>query len=187
MLHDIPAETIYSQIGELAGQLSDEASEVVRAACGPRPGEQDDAGRAKAVDAAPAPFLVVGAVRRVGRVQGKVLLTQVPTRPIPGAEPLRDAFHDTIEPFLGRPSVAATALGVRARAAQFFEDLRTRVPPEAHPAVDALEGMCEQRRQWDEQARLHRRLHGWLWVHFPLSVALVVLMALHAWAALKYW
>ena len=47
--------------------------------------------------------------------------------------------------------------------------------------------MCEERRQWDRQARLHFWLHNWLWVHFPLSVALVVLMFVHIWAALKYW
>jgi hypothetical protein len=60
------------------------------------------------------------------------------------------------------------------------------VPPEAHPAVGALRDLCEQRRQLHAQARLHFWLHNWLWVHLPLSVALVVLMGIHIYVTLRY-
>ena len=34
---------------------------------------------------------------------------------------------------------------------------------------------------------MHRWLHNWLIIHLPLSVALVILMFVHVWVALKYW
>jgi len=36
------------------------------------------------------------------------------------------------------------------------------------------------------QARLHRWLHAWLLVHVPLSIALILLGAVHAVVALRY-
>jgi hypothetical protein len=73
------------------------------------------------------------------------------------------------------------------RAAVFFRDIKTRLDPAAHDAVDSLQGMCDQRRQFDHQARIHFWLHNWLWIHLPLSVALIVLMFWHIVVALKYW
>jgi hypothetical protein len=43
--------------------------------------------------------------------------------------------------------------------------MRLKVNPAAHSVVDALEDLCERRRQLDEQARLHGWLHGWILVH----------------------
>jgi hypothetical protein len=68
-----------------------------------------------------------------------------------------------------------------------FQDLRSHLDPAAHGAVDALEDLCFQRRQFDTQARIQFWLHNWLWVHLPLSAALIVLMFVHIWAALKFW
>jgi hypothetical protein len=101
------------------------------------------------------------------------------------AEPLRTFFVETAAPFLrtGKDS----PLTVAARATQLFADLRKNVPPDTHDVVAVLEDYCDRRRQWTRQARLHFWLHNWLWVHFPLSVALVVLMVVHAWVAIKYW
>jgi hypothetical protein len=74
-----------------------------------------------------------------------------------------------------------------SRSSALFGNVRTQLPPAAHDVLAALEDCCNQRRQWDHQARLHFRLHNWLWIHFPLSVALVVLMAAHVFVTLKYW
>jgi hypothetical protein len=38
----------------------------------------------------------------------------------------------------------------------------------------------------DDQARIHFWLHNWLWIHLPLSIALIVLMFVHVFFALKY-
>ena len=46
--------------------------------------------------------------------------------------------------------------------------------------------LCDQRRQFDLQSRMHFWLHAWLGVHVALSVALTVLMIVHAVLALEY-
>jgi hypothetical protein len=187
MLDDVPAETIYSQIDRLSAQLADEAEALIRATCGPLPGEEArSTSKPDLPGGAPgATHLIVGAVRSVGRVQGKVLETRAPAVPIPEAEPLRPFYRETVEPYL--KGVDGSPLAAPARAAAMFDDVRTKVPREAHGTVNALEGFCDQRRQWARQARLHFWLHNWLWIHFPLSVALIVLMFVHVYVALKYW
>jgi hypothetical protein len=188
MLDEVPAETIYSQIGYLAAQLRAEAQQLVRVTCGPLPGEEaEPLARPELPSPDAAAYLVVGAVRAVGRVQGKVLETRTPAAPVPEAEPLRDFFRSQVTPFLDKGTRSGSPLGSPTRAAVLFQGLKTRLAPAAHPAVDTLASFCNQRRQWDKQARLHFWLHNWLWLHFPLSAALVVLMVVHVWVALKYW
>lgn len=49
-----------------------------------------------------------------------------------------------------------------------------------------MEDICDEARQLVKQERLHRWLHGWLLVHIPVSLGLMVLGAVHAIVALKY-
>jgi hypothetical protein len=184
MLEQVPAETIFSQIDRLSGQLSTEARQLIQATCGLDPDDKAADGERAA---APTPYLVVGAVRSAGRVQGKVLETRVAPVAVPGAEALSAFFQETVDPFLRGRADGDSPLRLRQRAVQKFGEVKTHLPPAAHPALETLAGMCDQRRQWDQQAGLQFWLHSWLWVHFPLSVALVVLMFVHIWVALKYW
>ena len=55
-----------------------------------------------------------------------------------------------------------------------------------HPTLHELEAICEERAQLSQQKRLHHWLHGWLLVHVPLSVALLVLGLAHAVLSLYY-
>ena len=52
--------------------------------------------------------------------------------------------------------------------------------------ISAIEEICDEKRQLDHQARLHRLLHGWLLVHLPFSAALILLAIIHAIGALRY-
>jgi hypothetical protein len=52
--------------------------------------------------------------------------------------------------------------------------------------VSELEAVCRERRAYADQERLHQWLHGWLLLHVPLSLALLVLGALHAVLSLYY-
>lgn len=186
MLDELPAETIYSQIDHLSDLLLADAERLVRATCGPAPGEEDrqfssvGGGGAGAED-----YVVVGAVRSVGRLQGKVVQA-LPATNVPETEPLRAFFHSTVAPFL-RVAATNSLLHHPARRKAAFENMRTALPIAAHASLNILEESCNQRWQWAQQARWHFWLHNWLWIHFPLSVALVVLMVAHVWVALKYW
>jgi hypothetical protein len=55
-----------------------------------------------------------------------------------------------------------------------------------HPILDDLENICEEERQLTLQSQLHVWLHGWLLLHIPLSLALILLGAVHAVMALRY-
>ena len=187
LLTDVPAETIYSQIDRVSEQLNDEARRLVIAVCGPEPGDGMPGAEQRAGYAASGTHLVVGAVRSAGAVQGKVLQTRIPTNPVPESEALRVFFAKTLSPYLLHGAATGLPLRSPTRAAGMFQDLRTHLDPAAHGVVNALEGLCEQRRQFDAQARIQFWLHNWLWVHLPLSAALILLMFVHIWVALKYW
>jgi hypothetical protein len=187
MFERVPAETIFSQIDHVLAQLLREGDQLVTATCGSEPGEHeapetDDEAFTEVASA----HRVVGAVRTAGRVQGKVLETRSALAFVPDAEFLRAFYRDTVKPYLLDTAQADSALRVGSRAAILFQDTRTRLPQPAHAALAALEGICDQRRQLYDQARIHFWLHNWLWVHLPLSIALIVLMFVHVFYALKY-
>ncbi|HEV3122253.1 MAG TPA: hypothetical protein VGY53_10130 [Isosphaeraceae bacterium] len=189
MLDEVPSETIYSQIEDVMAHFRKEADRLVMATCGPAEDSSAPLDAAEEEEERVDAFshLTIGAVRQAGRVQGKVLLTRVPPAPVPGSEPLRHFYHSTIAPYLSSGARSRSPLRYASRSATLFAELRTRLDPAAHETVSALEGLCEQRRQLDHEARLHFWLHNWLWVHLPVSAALLVLLFVHAWYAVMYW
>lgn len=189
MLDEIPSETIYSQIGHVSRQLEEEGDRLVLSTCGPviKRGAGGALIREHHADDVAVGYLRVGAVRNVGQVIGKVVTTRVPRQQVPDSEPLRVFFDTMLRPYLRDGKKSGSVLRYPNRADAAFRDLRTKLLPAAHPAVEMLESMCTQRRQLDSQAAMHFWLHSWLGIHLPLSVALVVLMFVHIFVALKYW
>jgi hypothetical protein len=187
ILNQVPAETIHSQIDRMVHFMVEDAQRLVHATCGPAPGEESIEADPEEVDrGAPISHLTVGAVQTVGSVRGKVLVTKVPKAAVPGSEPLREIFRSSIAPYLREGRRARSPLAQPSKASAIFRELRNKLNPGTDEALSILENLCDQRSQLDRQDRLHRWLHNWLWVHLPLSIALVVLMFFHVWVALKY-
>ncbi|WZO96861.1 hypothetical protein EP7_003866 [Isosphaeraceae bacterium EP7] len=185
MLDELPAETIYNQIDRLAGMLADEADDLVAATCG----VEVNTGLPADETAEPEEkvgYVTVGAVRSVGKLSGKIVQARVPATMVAGSVGLRILHESLIGPYL-RAGGRSSPLGSAQKAALVFGDLRIKLDTAALPAIETLEGLVDQRRQFDRQIRLHRLLHGWLMVHLPLSIILVLLMAIHVWDALRYW
>jgi hypothetical protein len=67
-----------------------------------------------------------------------------------------------------------------------FSGLQTLMPISTHAALHDLEEICDEARQLARQEQLHLWLHGWLLLHIPLSLALILLGAVHAVMALRY-
>ena len=105
--------------------------------------------------------------------------------PLPGSAEVEKVFVTVARPYLAGEARPAE-LAVPVRAGRFFAALAAALPDPARPLVADLEDACRLRRQLDEQARLHRQLHAWVWVHLPLSVLLVGLLAAHIVVALRY-
>jgi hypothetical protein len=112
------------------------------------------------------------------------------TDPLVSGPPARElvAFRDELLlPYLRVGAGSHSPLASRTDADARFARLRDGIPEVARPALDRLRELAELRRQWDTQARVNFWLHNWLVLHVPLSVAMTVLMVLHAVRALKYW
>jgi hypothetical protein len=86
----------------------------------------------------------------------------------------REIYQARIRPFLEQPG------------GEMFQPIRMIVPAPLHGVLDDLENICEEERQLNLQVRLYRWLHGWLLVHLPLSILLLVLGGAHAVMALRY-
>jgi hypothetical protein len=179
LLQTIPEETIRSQIDRLRDHLRLEAELLVFATCGPPEGEP-------LVPEAVLTDEHRAIIRAARKGAGAGLLRRLPPTELAGAQVLWTAFRREIEPFL-REGFSDSVLCGRGGAAERFRDLKTRIDPAAHDAVDTLESLCEQRRQLSEQARLHDRLHRWLWFHLLLSISLLAVTAWHATTAVIYW
>jgi hypothetical protein len=184
MLDEIPAEQIHSQIDRRLEQFLDEARRLVDITC-----SQEEGGAYPAngdSDMGVRRLLVVGAIRPAGHVQNLGLQARPTAVPVPGSEPLRRFFERYVDPFLRRRNVDRLPLAWSERSAALFRDLKTRLDPATHGIVATLEDMCNQRRQLAKQVLFHNRLHRWLCVHLPLSIALVILMIIHITYALLY-
>jgi hypothetical protein len=189
MLEQVPSETIYAQIGHVLTQYRVEAGRLVEITCGRAPAgrEHTDGEEMVALAATAAPsYASVGSVRQVGRTQGKMINAEIEARLVPGSDALFAFYRDQVEPYLRARSGRRLLLGNPSQATAMFEAIKTRLPKDAHPVVDRLADLCQQRLQFDRQARLHFWLHSWLGVHVALSVALTLLMIVHAILALKY-
>ena len=169
-------EAVYSQKDYLIEELLSDADHLVSATCGGKAeAPTEDSPRHEAGP------VIVETVRLAGHS------IQPPAAPIPEAATLAVFYREQVAPYLRTGTSSNSELADTGRAAVVFQSFKAQLPPAAYEIVDALESFCRQRRQWDSQVRLHFWLHNWLWVHFPLSVALLVLMAMHVFVALKYW
>jgi hypothetical protein len=100
--------------------------------------------------------------------------------------PVKRFYLQELRPYLDEPRKRGQRLGDAERAKLAFAGLKTLLPQAGHPALQDLEDICDEARQLTRQERLHRWLHAWLLVHIPISLALMVLGAVHAVVALKY-
>ena len=158
----IPMETIYEQIDRVRAQLLDEADKMVEVACGPLNLQN------------PAPTAGAGS---------SVATTTIATT---DTLPLCTFYSRDMRPFLRQQRAQDAALSNPAKSAGIFEGLRTLLPVALHATVKNLEDICEEERQLRRQIRYHHWLHGWLMVHVPLSLALLLLGCAHAIMALRY-
>jgi hypothetical protein len=194
MTSDVPLETIYDEIGHVRSLLREEADRAIEAVCGSLgiskslSGEMRRAGgftalrtmTASAVPLRTSAAVSAGASAAVAAAPEIILLSEEESGP------LRRFYLSEMRPFLERPKHRGQRLGDAAKASSAFAGLRTLLPAPAHVTLGDLEEICDEARQLTRQERLHRWLHGWLLLHIPLSLALILLGAVHAVMALRY-
>jgi hypothetical protein len=194
MTADIPLETIYDEISHVRGLLREEADLVIESLCGNVGiAKTSDAGVQRAggftalrpIAAGAAPLrtsaaVSAGASAAVAPAAEIVLLSEAESAP------LRKFYLEEMRPFLQQSKSRGSRLADETRALSMFAGLRTLLPAAAHDTLADLEDICGEARQLLRQERLHRWLHGWLLLHIPLSLALILLGAVHAVMALRF-
>ena len=193
MTSDVPLETIYDEIGHVRSLLLEEADRAVETVCG-KLGlarslveETQRAGgftalrpiAATAVPLRTSAAVSAGASAAVAAAPERILLSKE------RSAPLRSFYLNEMRPFLERAKDGKRLADVGA-ASSAFSGLRTLLPAAAHASLGDLEDICDEARQLARQEQLHRWLHGWLLAHIPLSLALILLGAVHAVTALRY-
>ena len=169
MTRQVPLETVRGQIDSVLARLATDAYELVASIAGPIDEAADERARLAAEEEL---------VKQQPAYWKRVARQHQAEAPLPEAAEVRDFYLAAIRPFL---------LGSRrAGGAPDFRPLLLRAPEEWRPKLERLQGFCEEARQLAVQQRLHRVLHGWLFVHAPLSLALFVLVAFHIAFALRY-
>jgi hypothetical protein len=194
MTADVPLETIYDEIGHVRALLREEAGRAVESLCGNlglAKSSAEEAQRAggftalRPIAATAVPLrtsaaVSAGASAAVAAAPEIILLIEEESAP------LRLFFLEEMRPFLEHPKQRGQRLADAAKASGAFSSLRTLLPAAAHATLNDLEDICDEARQLTRQESLHRWLHGWLLLHIPLSLALILLGAIHAVMALSY-
>ena len=193
MTIDVPLETIYDEIGHVRSLLREEADRAVEAVCGnlglakSSTEETQRAGgftarrpiAATAVPLRTSAAVSAGASAAVAVAPERVLLSKEQSAS------LCSFYLNEMRSFLECPK-RGNRLAEATAASASFCGLRTLLPAAAHATLGDLEDICDEARQLARQEQLHRWLHGWLLVHIPLSLALILLGAVHAAMALRY-
>jgi len=113
----------------------------------------------------------------------------------PAPPPTDTASEAALVEFLERqilPYLAASRgdkfrLGDRRFAEDMFRFVKLRVTEAYRLRVEEIQAWCDERRMLDLQVRLHHWLHGWLFIHAPISFLLLMLTTWHAFVTLFYY
>lgn len=189
MTREVPDETVYEQIPLVAEHLEAEADLLASAVCGPIDGPSGGAPEMKAWREEKIVAIKSRSDRwLLGDLQKTFMLTAIATAPLSGAEPLKKLYREEIRPFLRENGQARHGLRLadRAAATLVFEEHRSQLPPALRESLSEMERLCARRRDLDRQLKLHKWLHGWLFIHVPLTAALLTLSAVHVWMAVRY-
>ena len=194
MTSDVPLETIYDEIGRIRALLREEADRAMESLCGNlgltkhsnEEGQRAGGFTALRTIAASAVPLRTSAAVSAGASAAVAAATEIILLSEEESAPIRRFYFSEMRPFLERPKQRGQRLADAAKASSALAGLRTLLPAAARVTLADLEEICDEARQLTRQERLHHWLHGWLLLHIPLSLALILLGAVHAVMALRY-
>jgi hypothetical protein len=112
--------------------------------------------------------------------------------PAPAGDPESEAalvefLDQQILPYLAARRGDRFALGKSRYSEDLFRFVKLRVSEVYRGRVEEIQAWCDERRMLDLQVRLQHWLHGWLFVHAPISFLLIMLTVWHAYVTLFYY
>jgi hypothetical protein len=163
MKEQIPLETIFEQIPHILKTLHEAAQKLRQTVVAP--------------PAAPAP-----AVAPAATDPNAPVVAPVPAEPAkvdPSTDILKQFLDQEALPYLAAKRGDKLRLGSQRVADDYFRALKVSVTAQWHADVERLQNWCDERRQLDLQTRYQHWLHGWLFVHAPISFVLLALTVWH--------
>jgi hypothetical protein len=154
----VAAETMYEQVPHVCAALRERADSSVVKVCG---------------ELTPTTVKVSGGANAADVDHGREV---------------NDFYVQKVRPFLSHDLSRGAVLLKASKAGLLFSLIRAALPNEPlyHEVIDELERISDERRQLAVQQRIIRWLHGWLFVHVPLSFALLVLAVAHVVMSMWY-
>jgi hypothetical protein len=185
----LSTEAVSEQIPFIRAQLR-EAAEKMRAKFAPI--------EAASGPKSTRPSLVRSAEEQTGNRTAHLASTAIAIKPVTNAfeatpleagDPVSEAvLADFIDrqvlPYLRAGDGNRRRLGNRRYSDDVFRMVKLRVAAEYSPHIEEIQAWCDQRRMLDVQTRLQHWLHGWLFIHVPLSYLLIFMTAWHAFVTL---
>jgi len=168
MKEQVPLETIFEQIPHVRNQLREMAEELQ-----------------KSLEPAPAPVTIPATTGTAAVAEAPAAIVE--SAPDPSVEVFKRYLDEAALPYLSARRGERLLLGPQRVSDDQFRFLKISVGPEWQPKVEQLQAWCDERRQLDLQTKLQHWLHGWLLVHVPFSILLLVFTAWHALAALFFY
>jgi hypothetical protein len=115
-----------------------------------------------------------------------------PATPAPAHDPESEAalvefLEQQILPYLSAQRGDRFDLGDSRYSEDLFRFVKLRVAEAYRARVEETQAWCDERRMLDLQVKLQHWLHGWLFVHAPISFLLIMLTAWHAYVTLFYY
>ena len=180
MKEKVPLETIYEQIPHILNQFREAAQELRKSL---------DAAPAAAapavVSAPPSPAPAAGSMAALAEPTTVVVVAETP--PDSSTQVLKEFLDEAVLPYLQSRRGDDLLLGSQRVSDDQFRLLKISVGVEWQAKMEQLQAWCDERRQLDLQTKLQHWLHGWLLVHIPFSVLLLIFTVWHAVAALFFY
>ena len=173
MKEQIPAETIYEQIPYLRNQMHESAKKLRQSL---------EVATPKIASPTASTATSVGLF-----TDSSASIAVMESQTDPAVQTLKQFLDEAALPYLAAKRGEKLLLGAQGRSDDQFRFLKLSVGADLKPKVEQLQSWCDERRQLDLQTKLQHWLHGWLLVHIPFSVLLIVFTAWHAIAALFFY
>jgi hypothetical protein len=100
---------------------------------------------------------------------------------------LLDFLDRQILPYLAAKRGDRYRLGNARFSEDTFRFVKLRVTEAYRDRVEEIQGWCDERRMLDLQTKLHHWLHGWVFLHAPISFLLLMLTMWHAFVTLFHY
>jgi hypothetical protein len=167
MKERLPREVVFEQIPNIRKRILEGLAELRKDCTPPDPAAEPAKAKAPAGRAS---------------LQG---LAEVPAEDLQSARLILEFIDEDAETYLRARNGRGHHLEEQRESDSAFRILRLGVTPRWGERVDDLQAWCDERRRMDIQTRLQYWLHGWLLIHVPFSLLLIVVTLWHAIVAVR--